>query len=132
MVTIFDILTILKGDNDSAESFEKKLSVLATKISKTSGTNDLLRTRARKVKVGWTIYGGFTYILAALIFLLVTGWQNWGAVEYTVVAGGPLVYVRTRRTRDDTNFCADYTVSASSSRYGTITASRIRKTTLTV
>ena len=56
--------------------------------------NDRLRQRARKLKVGWTLYGGFTYILAVLIFTLVTGWRNWGAMEYSVVSGGPVLSVR--------------------------------------
>lgn len=38
----------------------------------------------------WTLYAGFTYILAALVLVLVTGWRNWGWVEYTVVSVGPL------------------------------------------
>jgi hypothetical protein len=41
----------------------------------------------------WTLYAGFAYILAALLLTLVTGWQNWGVVEGTVVAGGPVLWV---------------------------------------
>lgn len=47
--------------------------------------------------MGWTIYGGFTYILTALIFILVTGWQNWGTLEYSTVAGGPVLLWGVRR-----------------------------------
>jgi hypothetical protein len=47
--------------------------------------------------VSWTIYGGFTYILTTLIFILVTGWQNWGTLEYTTVAGGPVLLWGVRR-----------------------------------
>jgi hypothetical protein len=43
--------------------------------------------------VSWTLYAGFAYILAFLILALVTGYRNWGVVEYTVIAGGPPVYV---------------------------------------
>ena len=86
-----------QGDNNSAESFERTLSSLAQKISKTSAKNDALRQRSRKLKVSWTIYGGFTYILTALIFILVTGWQNWGWVEYSTVAGGPVLLWGVRR-----------------------------------
>jgi hypothetical protein len=39
----------------------------------------------------WTLYAGFAYILAALLLTLVTGWQNWGIIEGTVVAGGPVL-----------------------------------------
>lgn len=41
----------------------------------------------------WTLYAGFAYILAALLLTLVTGYQNWGIVEVSVVAGSPVVYV---------------------------------------
>jgi hypothetical protein len=91
------LLTLLKAGKDSAESFERTLSGLAQKITKTSAKNDALRQRSRKVKVSWTIYGGFTYILTALIFILVTGWQNWGTLEYTTVAGGPVLLWGVRR-----------------------------------
>lgn len=45
----------------------------------------------------WTLYTSFAYILSALILLLVTGWHNWTTVEYTALAGAPvLIYgVRT-------------------------------------
>jgi hypothetical protein len=78
-------------DRTSAESFEKTLSAISTKIAKATVHNDKLRQRSRKLKVGWTLYGGFSYILAVLIFTLVTGWRNWGAMEYTIVSGGPVV-----------------------------------------
>lgn len=81
----------------SAESFEKTLSALAQKISKQSAHNDRLRQRARRVKVSWTLYGGFAYILAAVVLIFVTGTANWGMVEYTVMAGGPVLYVDTGR-----------------------------------
>jgi hypothetical protein len=80
-----------KGDSNSAESFEKTLSSLATKISNATTQNDRLRQRARKLKVSWILYGGVTYILAALILTLVTGWRNWGLIEYSIVAGGPIL-----------------------------------------
>lgn len=41
----------------------------------------------------WTLYSGFAYILAAVLLLLVTGWQNWGVIEVSVMAGSPVVYV---------------------------------------
>ncbi|KAF2673975.1 hypothetical protein BT63DRAFT_172506 [Microthyrium microscopicum] len=85
-----------KKDTTSAESFEKTLSVIATKISKATAQNDSLRQRARKLKVGWILYGGVTYILAFLILTLVTGWQNWGTTEYTTIAGGPVLLYGVR------------------------------------
>jgi endoplasmic reticulum junction formation protein lunapark len=83
-------LQVQRGST-SAESFEKTLSALATKISKQGTHNDKLRQRARRVKVSWTLYGGFAYILAALLLIFVTGKANWGVVEYSVLAGGPVL-----------------------------------------
>ncbi|KAF2814081.1 uncharacterized protein BDZ99DRAFT_459812 [Mytilinidion resinicola] len=89
-----------KGDNNSAASFEKALSTLSIKITKIAARNDSLRQRARRVRVMWTLYAGFAYILTALILTLVTGWRSWGTVEYSVMAGGPVVVylVRTSLT----------------------------------
>lgn len=41
----------------------------------------------------WTLYAGFAYILIAVVLTFVTGWQNWGPIEGSVVAGGPLLYI---------------------------------------
>jgi hypothetical protein len=84
----------LKADN-SAESFEKTLSALATKIAKVSAQNEQLRKSARRLTVSWTLYGGFAYISALLIFTLVTGWNSWGPMEYSVVSGGPVMFVKS-------------------------------------
>jgi hypothetical protein len=89
-------LTHVQGDTTSAESFEKTLSALSIKISKASTSNESLRQRSRKLKVGWTLYGGFSYILALLIFFLVTGWRNWGPMELSVVSGGPVLLYAVR------------------------------------
>ncbi|MBE7179845.1 MAG: hypothetical protein INR71_01335 [Terriglobus roseus] len=48
-----------------------------------------MRQQARRVRVGWALYGGFAYILVFIVLTLVTGWHNWGPYEYTIVAGGP-------------------------------------------
>jgi hypothetical protein len=50
----------------------------------------------------WTLYAGFAYILAAVMLTLVTGWRNWGAIEGSVVAGGPVLYVYTSSPKPDT------------------------------
>jgi hypothetical protein len=98
---------IAKGDQ-SAESFEKTLSALAAKIAKTSAQSERLRKSARRLTVSWTLYGGFAYISALLIFTLVTGWRSWGATEYSVVSGGPVMSVI--RPRDEfADACLDGT-----------------------
>ncbi|ORY17814.1 hypothetical protein BCR34DRAFT_474340 [Clohesyomyces aquaticus] len=86
--------------SDDAASFEKTLSTLSSKITKAAAQNDVLRLRSRRVRVMWTLYAGFAYILAALLLLLVTGWRSWGATEISVISGGPvLIYmVRTSLT----------------------------------
>lgn len=88
-----------KGADDSA-SFEKTLSQLSTKINKSSAQNDSLRQHQRRYKVLWTLYTSFAYILVALILTLVTGWKNWGAVEYSAIAGSPLLIYGVRTALD--------------------------------
>lgn len=85
---------------EDAASFEKTLSTLTAKISRAAARNDGFRQRARKIRVMLTLYAGFAYILTALLLILVTGWKNWGATEYSVMAGGPvLIYlIRTAFT----------------------------------
>ncbi|KAH7401709.1 hypothetical protein BKA66DRAFT_451281 [Pyrenochaeta sp. MPI-SDFR-AT-0127] len=76
---------------EDAASFEKTLNTLTGKISRAAATNDRQRQLSRRARVMWTLYAGFAYILAALLLTLVTGWRNWGVVEGTVVAGGPVL-----------------------------------------
>ncbi|KAF2843439.1 hypothetical protein M501DRAFT_994366 [Patellaria atrata CBS 101060] len=85
-----------KGGEDAA-AFEKTLSNLAVRISKATARNDALRQRSRKLKVMWTLYTIFAWILATTILTVVIGWRNWGPTEYTGVAGGPLVIYGVRQ-----------------------------------
>jgi hypothetical protein len=86
------ILTRLQASEDAA-SFEKTLNTLTGKIARATAVNDRQRQLSRRARVMWTLYAGFAYILAALLLTLVTGWQNWGALEGSIVAGGPVVWV---------------------------------------
>ncbi|KAF2712500.1 hypothetical protein K504DRAFT_373776 [Pleomassaria siparia CBS 279.74] len=88
-----------KASSDAA-SFEKTLSTLTGKIARSTARNDLMRQRSRRVRVMWTLYAGFAYILAGLLLVFVTGWRSWGATEISVIAGGPVVIylVRTSMT----------------------------------
>jgi hypothetical protein len=81
----------LKGEDNSPASFEKALSALATKITKSQTQLDGLRQRGRRYKALWTLYSSFAYLLCVIILFLVVGWQNWSAVEHTAVAGSPLM-----------------------------------------
>lgn len=89
-----------KGEDNSAASFEKTLSQLSQKITKASTRNEGFRQQQRRYKVLWTLYSSFAYILIALILTLVTGWQTWGAAEYTAVAVGPLLIYGVRTVLD--------------------------------
>ncbi|WPH03062.1 Hypothetical protein R9X50_00593600 [Acrodontium crateriforme] len=89
-----------KGDDTSAASFEKALSQLSTKIAKATAQTEGFRQKQRRYKVLWTLYSTFAYILVALILTLITGWETWGAVEYSAVAGGPLLIYAVRTSLD--------------------------------
>ncbi|KAF3011162.1 hypothetical protein E8E13_011517 [Curvularia kusanoi] len=81
---------------EDAASFERTLSTLTGKINRATAVNDKRRQRSRRVRVMWTLYSGFAYILAALLLLLVTGWRNWGMIETSVMAGSPVVIYLVR------------------------------------
>jgi hypothetical protein len=38
----------------------------------------------------WTLYTSFAYLLCIIILVLVVGWRNWTALEYTAIAGSPV------------------------------------------
>ncbi|KAF2009771.1 hypothetical protein BU24DRAFT_357739 [Aaosphaeria arxii CBS 175.79] len=97
---------------EDAASFEKTLSTLSEKITRTATRNDALRQRSRRVRVMWTLYAGFAYILAALLLLLVTGWRSWGATEVSIMSGGPVI-IYTVRTAFTTYY--DYRISKTES-----------------
>ncbi|KAF1842181.1 uncharacterized protein K460DRAFT_320008 [Cucurbitaria berberidis CBS 394.84] len=76
---------------EDAASFERTLNALTGKINRATTRNERQRQLSRRARVMWTLYAGFAYILAALLLTLVTGWRNWGVIEGTVVAGGPVI-----------------------------------------
>ncbi|KAG9240807.1 hypothetical protein BJ878DRAFT_524094 [Calycina marina] len=80
-----------KGENTSPASFEKALSALAVKITKSQTQLDFLWQRARRAKGLWTVYSSFAYLLCFIILFLVVGWKNWTVWEYTAVSGSPLI-----------------------------------------
>lgn len=83
-----------KGQDDSPASFEKILSTLSKKITDTQAQLDRQRTNSRRLKVLWTLYLTFAYLVYAIVLTLVVGWQKLGALEWTGMAGGPvLIYV---------------------------------------
>lgn len=89
-----------KGDTTSAASFEKVLSQLSGKINKESLKNDGFRQHQRRYKALWTLYSAFAYILVVIILILVIGFDKWNALEYTGIAGGPLLIYGVRTALD--------------------------------
>ena len=83
-------------DDSSPASFEKALSTLSNKITKSTEDLNSLRQRSRRFGLLWTLYSSFAYLLYSIILVLVVGWKNWGPVEYAAVAGGPPVYLHHR------------------------------------
>ncbi|KAF1942759.1 hypothetical protein EJ02DRAFT_402002 [Clathrospora elynae] len=86
-----------KGGEDAA-SFERTLNTLTGKINRAAARNDSQKQLSRRARVMWTLYAGFAYILAAVMLTLVTGWRNWGPIEGSVVAGGPVIIYGIRYT----------------------------------
>ncbi|POR35994.1 Uncharacterized protein TPAR_03833 [Tolypocladium paradoxum] len=86
-----------KGDSSSTASFEKTLSTLSAKIADTQSRLERMRASARRVKVLWTLYLAFAYTVYAIVLLLVVGYNNLGAAEWTGMAGGPVLIYVTRR-----------------------------------
>ncbi|KAL1856488.1 hypothetical protein VTK73DRAFT_8231 [Phialemonium thermophilum] len=83
-----------KRDESSPASFEKALSVLSKKITTTQVRLDKARTTARRIRVLWTLYLSFAYTVYAIVLFLVVGFKKLGPLEWTGVAGGPvLIYV---------------------------------------
>ncbi|KAG5982466.1 hypothetical protein E4U55_001869 [Claviceps digitariae] len=85
-----------KGDSSSPASFEKTLSTLSTKITDAQARLDRLRTSSRRVKVLWTLYLGFAYLVYAIVLLLVVGYKSLGVYEWAGMVGGPLLIYAIR------------------------------------
>ncbi|XXH02156.1 hypothetical protein Hte_008524 [Hypoxylon texense] len=81
-----------KGRDSSTSSFEKTLSTLSTKIATTQAHLDRARSNARRIKVLWTLYLTFAYLVYAIVLTLVVGWQNLGPWEWSGMAGGPALF----------------------------------------
>ncbi|PSR82503.1 hypothetical protein BD289DRAFT_437328 [Coniella lustricola] len=89
-----------KKDDSSPASFERSLSLISAKISRTQANLESNRAAARRMRVLGTLYLSLAYFIYATVALLVVGWNKMGAYEWTGMAGGPiLIYlVRTIST----------------------------------
>jgi hypothetical protein len=87
-------------EDSSPASFEKALSALATKITTAQTQLDQSRAKSRRVKVLCTLYLGFAYLVYGIVLVLVVGWRSMGPLEWTGMAGGPVLIslVRTITT----------------------------------
>ncbi|CAK7273483.1 hypothetical protein SEPCBS119000_005679 [Sporothrix epigloea] len=86
-----------RRDDDSPASFEKALSALASRIAVTQAKLDRTRSTSRRVRVLCVLYLTFGYLVYAIVLVLVVGWKNMGALEWSGLAGGPLLIYATRK-----------------------------------
>ncbi|KAK4160791.1 hypothetical protein QBC43DRAFT_324964 [Cladorrhinum sp. PSN259] len=100
-------------EDSSPASFERALSALSVKIKTTQTHLDQSRLRARKIKVLATLYIGFAYLVYAVVLLLVVGWKHMSALEWTGMAGGPVLITLVRSI---TTIFFDYRIERLSTR----------------
>ncbi|OLN86571.1 Protein lunapark [Colletotrichum chlorophyti] len=87
-----------RGNDSSPASFEKTLSALSAKITDTQARLDGARATSRRIRVLWSLYLAFAYLVYSIVILLVVGWNNMGVWEWAGVGGGPVVIYLTRTT----------------------------------
>ncbi|KAB5546921.1 hypothetical protein GE09DRAFT_967472 [Coniochaeta sp. 2T2.1] len=89
-----------RRQDSSPASFEKTLSTLSKKITATQAQLDSARSTSRRMRVLWTLYLSFAYLVYAIVLFMVVGFKNLGPIEWTGVSGGPvLIYlIRTAVT----------------------------------
>jgi hypothetical protein len=85
-----------RESSSSTASFEKTLSTLSTKIAANQSKLDRLRSSSRRIKVLWTLYLTFGYLVYAIVAMIVIGYPNMGAMEWTGMAGGPVLIYTVR------------------------------------
>jgi len=110
-----------RKEDSSPASFEKTLSALSTKITATQAQLDKTRSSSRRFRVLTTLYLGFAYLVYAIVLILVVGWKHMGAVEWTGLAGGPvLIYV----VRTVSTAVFDYRINRLTARLKALQADR--------
>ncbi|TDZ27698.1 Endoplasmic reticulum junction formation protein lunapark [Colletotrichum spinosum] len=85
-------------EDSSPASFEKTLSALSAKITDTQASLDNARATSRRIRVLWSLYLAFAYLVYSIVIFMVVGWNWMGVWEWTGVAGGPIVIYLTRTT----------------------------------
>ncbi|KAK4184579.1 hypothetical protein QBC35DRAFT_47426 [Podospora australis] len=92
-----------RRNDSSPASFEKELSALSAKITATDTRIANTTAKARKLKAFTLLYLGFAYVVYGIVVLLVVGYKNMGAWEWSGLAGGP-VFIYLIRTITTTYF----------------------------
>ncbi|GJD03990.1 hypothetical protein ColKHC_12815 [Colletotrichum higginsianum] len=87
-----------RANDSSPASFEKTLSALSAKITDTQARLDGARATSRRIRVLWSLYLAFAYLVYSIVIFLVVGMNSMGAWEWSGVAGGPVVIYLTRTT----------------------------------
>jgi endoplasmic reticulum junction formation protein lunapark len=82
---------VYKANDSSPASFEKTLSALSSKIADTQAKLDRTVSKSRRIKVLWTLYLTFAYLVYVILLILVVGYGNIGVFEWTGLAAGPVV-----------------------------------------
>ncbi|KAK1564197.1 uncharacterized protein LY79DRAFT_573442 [Colletotrichum navitas] len=85
-----------RADDSSPASFEKTLSALSAKITNTQARLDGARATARRIRVLWSLYLAFAYLVYSIVIFLVVGMNSMGVWEWAGVAGGPVLIYLTR------------------------------------
>ncbi|KDN69907.1 hypothetical protein CSUB01_09295 [Colletotrichum sublineola] len=85
-----------RANDSSPASFEKTLSALSAKITNTQARLDGARATSRRIRVLWSLYLAFAYLVYSIVIFLVVGMNNMGVWEWTGVAGGPVLIYLTR------------------------------------
>lgn len=85
-----------RKEDSSPASFERTLSALTAKITAKQTQLDKVRSSSRRFKVLTTLYLGFAYLVYAIVLILVVGWKHMGPLEWSALAGGPVVIYAVR------------------------------------
>lgn len=76
-------------EDSSPASFEKALSTLSIKITESQTRLERARATSRRVRVLWTLYLSFAYLIYAIVLLLVVGYQNLSPWEWAGIGCSP-------------------------------------------
>ncbi|KAK1980422.1 hypothetical protein LZ30DRAFT_544611, partial [Colletotrichum cereale] len=85
-----------RANDSSPASFEKTLSALSAKITHTQARLDGTQATSRRIRVLWSLYLAFAYLVYSIVIFLVVGMNSMRVWEWAGVAGGPVLIYLTR------------------------------------